>query len=135
MRLAPRRIALADTDALGHAHAGRLAELALRCLEEALAAVGLDPARAPGAAEAAVLARLACDYRRPLPPGAQVTARVELAALGARSATLVVHFGRALRAEAVLVWIAREDGRPRPWPAAVRRRLARLASGTPAARR
>ncbi|MCX8040342.1 MAG: acyl-CoA thioesterase [Planctomycetota bacterium] len=127
MRLPPCRIALADTDAAGLAHAGHLAELALRCLELALARVGLDPARLAAAPACPVIARLACEYRRPLRGGARVAVRVELDALSERSAELSVRLGRALRAAVLLVWVERACGRPAPWPPAARARLRRLA--------
>jgi acyl-CoA thioesterase FadM len=127
MRLPPRRIALADTDATGAAYAGRLADLCLQRLEEALARGGLDSAAFARSAAGPVVARLACDYRAPLLLGARASATVTCASIGDSSATFRVLLGRAVTAEVVLVWVERAKGASAPWPAAIRRRLRALA--------
>jgi acyl-CoA thioesterase FadM len=126
MRLPPRRIHLADTDATGVAYSGRLVDLGLQRLEEALATGGLEIAAfASGPAGPAVV-HLSTDFRRPARLGERLGASVTVVEVGDSSARFAVRLGTAAEVSIVLVWVDRAAGKAAPWPAAVRRRLARL---------
>ncbi len=127
MRLPPRRIHLSDTDATGVAYAGRLVDLALQRLEEAMAGVGLEAAAfASGPAGPAVV-HLSSDFHRPARLGERLAATVKLLEVGDSSARLAVRLGTATTVVIVVVWVDRAAKRAAPWPPALRRKLARLA--------
>lgn len=127
MRLPPRRISLSDTDATGVAYAGRLADLALQRLEEALAAAGLRPQDAVGGPAGPAVVHLAVDYRRPARLGERLAATVTCAEIGTSSARFAVRLGTACTAEIVLVWVERRRGASAAWPPRIKALLGRLA--------
>jgi len=131
MRLPPRRIHLSDTDATGVAYAGRLVDLALQRLEEALAAVGLEAAAFASGPAGPVVVHIASDFRRPARLGERLAATVTLGEIGGSSARFAVRLGTAVEVAVVLVWIRRQAGASAPWPAAVRRKLQRLVQSRP----
>jgi acyl-CoA thioesterase FadM len=126
MRLPARRIHLADTDATGVAYAGRLVDLCLQRLEEAMASAGIEAAdHAAGPAGPAV-ARIEADFLRPARLGDAVAAAVSCTTVGTSSAHFAVALDGRVAAVVVLVWVDRAAGRSAPWPPALRRRLLRF---------
>jgi acyl-CoA thioesterase FadM len=126
MRLPPRRIHLSDTDATGVAYAGRLVDLALQRLEEAMAGAGLEAAAFVNGSAAPVVAHLASDFHRPARLGERLGATVAVTGVGESSAQVAVRLGTAATITVVLVWVDRVSKQSAPWPAAVRRKLVRL---------
>lgn len=129
MRLPPRRIHLSDTDATGFAYAGRLVDIALQRLEEALAKRGLDSAGLVTAPAGPVVVRLETDFHRPARLGEGLAAAVTCQGIGDSSASFRIVLGAASKpactVTAVLVWVDRAAGIAAPWPPALRRKLAR----------
>ena len=126
MRLPPRRIHLSDTDATGVAYAGRLVDIALQRLEEALASAGLEVAAHVAAPAAPAVVHLSTDFHRPARLGERLGASVVLADLGTTSARFTVKLGAAATVTAVLVWVDRKAGASAAWPTAVRTKLGRF---------
>ena len=123
MRLPPRRIHLSDTDATGVAYAGRLVDIALQRLEEALASAGLEIAAYVAAPAAPAVVHLSTDFHRPARLGERLGATVVLADLGTTSARFTMKLGTAATVTVVLVWVDRKAGSAVAWPAAVRKKL------------
>ncbi len=126
MRLPPRRIHLSDTDATGVAYAGRLVDIALQRLEEALASSGLDIAAHVAAPAAPAVVHISTDFHRPARLGERLAASVALAELGTTSARFAVRLGTAATVTVVLVWVDRKAGSAAPWPAALQRSIRRI---------
>lgn len=128
MRLPPRRVNLSDTDATGFAYAGRLVDIALQRLEEALAGCGIDSATLIGGKAGPVVAHLDSDFRRPARLGENLGATVACLGIGNTSARFSIILGPvrqpACVAIVVLVWADRATQAGAPWPVAVRRKLA-----------
>lgn len=128
MRLPPRRIHLSDTDATGFAYAGRLVDIALQRLEEALAESGVASADLTSAAAGPAVVHLATDFRRPVRLGDKLGAMVACQGLGETSATFSIILGPlrapACTVTAVLVWVDRAAGAGVAWPPTLRRKLA-----------
>lgn len=129
MRLPARRIHLSDTDATGFAYAGRLVDIALQRLEEALALHGLDSAKLAAAPAGPVVVRLETDFHRPARLGEGLGAAITCQRIGESSASFGIALGAARRpactVTVVLVWVDRTTGAAVAWPAAVRRKLSR----------
>lgn len=135
MHLPPRRIHLSDTDATGVAYAGRLVDIALQRLEEALAEAGLDVAAHVSAPAAPAVVHLSTDFHRPARLGERLAGSVTLVELGTTSVRFAIKLGTAVTVTAVLVWVDRQAGAAAPWPATTRRRLLRLKPASTTKRR
>lgn len=79
--------------------------------------------------EGPILARVACDFVRPLTYPGDVIVRQTLTRLGRASMTFDLELRRSdeeglyAKGESVIVWMNYETGRSMPWPAAVRESL------------